>query len=174
MSASKFVMAKKLQRVQLALMDEKISETSLDVLLPIIFEQCYKENLTFWFSFLEDCVVLNLRDVEHENYELNIRYTYPTARLGEDQFDHYKECVLINAFLITKKHEEVNSDKEIDIISGDGVVPQPIRVAIESLRKKGVPVTPEGIMNHLPLGEMSNNNRMQCNKYLKKMKEESQ
>lgn len=175
MSNSKFVMAQKLQRVQLALMNTEISETSLDVLLPLIFQECCKEKLTFWFNFLEDCIVLNLRDVEHENYELNIRCAYQSTPLDARKEDYYKEAVLINAFLITKKSTKINSDKnERGIISSDEVMPQAIRIAIDKLKAKGVPVTPEAILNHLPTGEMSNDHRIKCNKYLKKMKESSQ
>ena len=74
MSTSKFIMACKLSNVQQKLMAVTIEDMSLDGLLPLIYKECLKENLTFWFNFMEDACVLNLRDIEHENHELNIRY----------------------------------------------------------------------------------------------------
>ncbi|MBQ6350245.1 MAG: hypothetical protein IJI42_04885 [Methanobrevibacter sp.] len=177
MSNSKFIMAKKLQRVQVALMEEKISSTQLQVLLPLIFKKCLKENMTFWFNFLEDACVLNLRDVEHENTELNIRYAYPSVPLGEKGLDKFKETLLVNAFLITKSSVKVNvassaREEETRIIDSDEVMPASIRKAIEKIQKKGIPVTVDTIRNHLQLSKMSTSNRIECNRYLKKMEEE--
>ena len=69
MSESKFIMAKKLAIIQRRLMGMNITESDYDSLLPLIFKECIKDNLTFWFNFMEDAAVLNLRDIEHENYE---------------------------------------------------------------------------------------------------------
>lgn len=189
MSQSKFIMAKKLQRVQIALMEEEISSTQLNVLLPLIFKKCIKENMTFWFNFLEDACVLNLRDVEHENTELNIRYAYPggysTMPIDENKISYYKETLLINAFLITKKPVEfklnmdnvtiassATSEDETQILDSDELMPKSIRKAIEKIQKKGIPVTPEAIRNHLQLSKMSTSSRIECNRYLKKMEGE--
>lgn len=178
MSQSKFIMAQKLQRVQVALMEEEISSTQLNFLLPLIFKKCLEENMTFWFNFLEDACVLNLRDVEHENTELNIRYAYSTMPIDENKIDYYKETLLINAFLITKSSVNINvassenTEDETQILNSDEVMPKSIRKAIEKIQKKGIPVTPEAIRNHLPLSKMSTSNRIECNRYLKKMMEE--
>lgn len=180
MSNSKFIMAKKLAVVQEELMSKTIDDVSLDGLLPLIFKICREENLMFWFNFLEDAVVLNLRDVSHENHELNIRYAYETVPKTADSLEYYKTHVLINAFLITKEsvlsedNNVASSDAlprgvETPILSGDRPVPKPIRNAIDRIQGKGIPVTAETIHNHLPLGEMSVSSRLECNKYLKEM-----
>ena len=179
MSHSKFIMAKKLHNIQRNLMGETINEETLDELIPLIFKACLKEKLTFWFNFLENELVLNLRDVEHENYELNIRQYYiPNAKT-----DDLKKMVLVNTFLIVKKSvsleqsddasSQIKPDEPI-IISGDKPVPPHIREAIETIQAKGIPVTPEAINNHLPTSKMSSSATMQCNKYLKEMREASQ
>ena len=95
MSQSKFIMAKKLCKVQKRLMEVKIEEFTLENLLPLIFQECLKENLTFWFNFIEDAAVLNLRDVEHENYELNIRHHYANAPLSQENIDAVKLNLLV-------------------------------------------------------------------------------
>lgn len=179
MSKSKFIMARRLVRVQKNLMSKTINEDTLDGLISLIFKECLKEKLTFWFNFLENEVVLNLRDIEHENYELNIRQHYTET----DKPDDLKKMVLVNTFLITKNSvefehsNEASSQKKSDethIISGDKPVPPHIREAIEKIQAKGIPVTPETIRNHLPTKEMSTNATIQCNNYLKKMMEASQ
>ena len=177
MSKSKFIMAQKLQRVQVALMEEEISSTQLNVLLPLIFKKCLEEKMTFWFNFLEDACVLNLRDVEHENTELNIRYAYTNVPLSEQEVDIFKETLLINAFLITSSSVKLNvasskTEDETLIIDNDEIMPPEIRKAIERIQKKGMPVTPNAIRNHLSLSKMSTGDRITCNRYLKKMKEE--
>lgn len=171
MSESKRFMAEKLSVVQQSLMGMSFEDTSLQSLLPIIFKECIKENLTFWFSFIENTGVLNLRDTLHENYELNIRlYTS-----NNEDLDTLKENLLINTFLITKestsniassaKNEEVTHH----LISNDKPVPKHISKAIEKIQAKGIPVTKEAIKNHLPLKEMSSSARLECNRYLKNM-----
>ena len=172
MSESKRVMAEHLARVQRKIMGMSFESITLEDLLPIIFEECLKENMTFWFSFVEDTCVLNLRDIRYENYELNIRLYHETGVNPTE----IKTELLINTFLITQKsHEiknnEVSSAPKDDgvVISNDQPVPKPIREAIKKIEAKGIPVTPEAIQHHLPLGEMSNDSRMKCNKYLKSM-----
>lgn len=171
MSESKRVMAEKLSVVQRSLMGRSFEDTSLQSLLPIIFQECLKENLTFWFSFIENTGVLNLRDTLHENYELNIRlYTGNNTDL-----DSLKETLLINTFLITKESTSTiassakNEEITHHLISNDKPVPKHIRKAIDKIQSKGIPVTPEAIQNHLPLGKMSTSARIECNNYLKQM-----
>lgn len=172
MSNSKFVMTRKICNVQIRLMEIEIKDISFNSLLPLIFKECLKENLTFYFNFIENHCVLNLRDVEHENYELNIRVYY-TNNLT---FEELKRQALINAFLITTGKSEMElSSKDASsakpIISGDKPTPTHISKAIETLNAKGVPITVESIRNHLPLGQMGTSARLECNKYLKQMRE---
>lgn len=170
MSESKLVMARKLSNVQQSLMSMEFEDTNLQTLLPLIFKECVKENLTFWFSFIENTAILNLRDVQHDNYELNIRQYYDGGKIED-----FKKQLLLNTFLIIPKSvpilqeptNETSSAKPI--ISNDKVMPKHIRKAIDTIEAKGIPVTRETIKNHLPLNQMSNSARMECNKYLKEM-----
>lgn len=180
MSNSKFIMAQKLQKVQVKLMQEKISETSLDVLLPLIFQKCLEENLTFWFNFMEDAIVLNLRDVANENYELNIRYAYhpvpPISNPGD--IEAYKVNVLLNAFLITTDSHVDNvassapqkeESNEKPIKESNLVPPPAIRVAIDELEKVGMEITRKNVGDQLNLKQMSQDKRRQCIAYLRDM-----
>lgn len=172
MSASKLLMAQKLSHVQEKLMGKKFEDFNLTTLLPSIFEECLKEKLTFWFSFVEQTAVLNLRDVEHENYELNIRLHYGTGDITEDYMIELKRQLLLNTFLITQNMfalDKETTETESKILSSDKPIPGHIRKAIETIESKGIPVTKEAIQNHLPLGKMSTNARMECNKFLKEM-----
>ena len=167
MSVSKFVMAQKLHNVQKSLMSESLKGISVEMLLSKCFQACSEEGLCFWFNFLEDSAVLNLRDVEHENFELNIRLHYSQCKN-----DDVKLLLLCNAFLIVKEAVKVSQkDKSEGIINTDIPVPPHIRETIKVLEDKGVPVTAESIRNHLPLKNMGNNARMKCNNYLKQMEE---
>lgn len=175
MSNSKFLMAQKLQKVQIELMQEEISETSLDVLLPLIFQKCLEENLTFWFNFLEDAIVLNLRDVANENYELNIRYAYHSIPTTANEIEAYKVNVLLNAFLITTQshvassapQKEEHSEKPIK--ESNQVPPSAIRVAIDELEKAGMEITRKNVEGQLNLKQMSQDKRRQCIAYLRDM-----
>ena len=182
MSASKFVMAQKLQNVQSSLMGMELDFLDFPRLLSIIFEECRKENLTFWFNFIDDTCILNLRDTQHENYELNIRYLYEGMTLFDDGnvLDKIKLYVLQNTFLLTENSVEgfqekkvAASSESIDILAGDKPVPKHISKAIETIQAKGIPVTIEAIRNHLPLNEMSTSSRIECNRYLKEHMEAS-
>lgn len=172
MSESKFIMAQRLHDVQVKLMGETINDDSLDVLLPLIFQRCSEQKLTFWFNFYEHECVLNLRDVSHENYELNIRQ-YIGDSLNLDNIEDIKKQVLVNAFLITKEcvTVDVASSEKSSIISTDKPTPKHIQNAIQKIQDKGIPVTPQTIHNHLPLHQMSTNERLKCNKYLKQMED---
>ena len=181
MSQSKFIMAKKLQKVQLDLMQMEISKISYDVLLPLIFKKCYENNLTFWFNFLEDAAVLNLRDVEHENYELNIRHHYANAPLSQENIDAVKLNLLVNAFLVTtakevidmpmKENPEPNKVQEKPIKESNLVPPTSIRTVIDMLEKNGEQVTRKSIQEYLQMDKMSTDNRRRCIAYLKSMEE---
>ena len=177
MSASKFIMAQKLHKVQLSLMGINLDFLNFEELLSTVFQECSKENLTFWFNFHEDYCALNLRDVANENYELNIRHAYVGVPLTQDVINEMKIYLLQDSFLLTEKSvkgisysfKEVASSEEINILEGNKPVPKPIGKAIETIQAKGIPVTVDTIMNHLPLGQMSTSSRMECTKYLKEM-----
>lgn len=186
MSTSKFTMAQKLQKVQVALMEDEISSTQLQVLLPLIFKKCLEEKMTFWFNFLEDACVLNLRDVEHENTELNIRYAYQHIPFDDEKLSYYKESLLINTFLITKKPYEFKLDMDNVTIASSVeeetldeppikesklVPPTSIRTVIDMLEKNKEPVTRKSIQKYLQMDKMSTDNRRRCIAYLKSMEE---
>lgn len=182
MSPSKKVMAMKLCNVQKRLMEQDIESSTVEYLIPLIFKECLRENLTFWFSFLEDCAILNLRDIVHENYELNIRYHYTTAPLSAERIDAVKSELLMNVFLITKAATDVIGDKKENVKEATGatahfynirdsniVPPTPIRIAIEECEKKNEEVTRKNLENKLNLGQMTQEKRRQCIAYLKSM-----
>lgn len=175
MSQSKFIMAQKLNNIQKSLMSMTIDDMDINTLIPLIFEECQKESITFWFNFIEDSLVLNLRDIEHENYELNIRYYIPEYKNMPESvgMDKAKQELLINAFLLTPKSlpniASSDNTKEDTLLSSDKPIPPHIREAIKTIEGKGIPVSVEAIHNHLPLGEMSNSARLECNNYLKEM-----
>ena len=179
-SASKVIMAQKLQSVQVKLMKEEITDSSLSYILPLIYQKCHEENLTFWFNFLEDACVLNLRDVSHQNNELNIRYAYPSIPLDMKHLNYFKEMVLMNTFLLTtapvqfhKKSEDSSAKQESykPIKESNLVPPTSIRTVIDMLEKTGEPVTKKSIEKYLQMDKMSTDNRRKCIAYLKSMEE---
>ena len=173
MSESKFVMAQKIFNVQKALMGKEIQDFTLDFLIPLIFNECSKENMVFWFNFYEHEVVLNFRDISHENYELNIRQYYESM----EDIDSIKLQVLTNAFNLTVEKVTLgnassapqNDETSANLISGDKVTPQPIRKAIEKIQSKGIDVTKEAIKNHVAWTQLSTDQRIKCTKYLDNM-----
>ena len=180
MSNSKFVMAQKLSRVQLELMNETITDTSLDSLISLIFKACSKQDLCFWFNILENEVVLNLRDVSHENYELNIRRYYEVASFDGARMDELKKEVLINAFLITNESvsvsnvassEQQETETTEGIISTSKPTPPHVSEVIKIIKSKGIPVTKEAINNHLPWNSMGSNARIKCERFLSEMED---
>ena len=174
MSESKFVMAKKLSSVQTALMGETINDLSLDNLIPLIFKACLKENLCFWFNVIENELVLNLRDIGHENYELNIRQHYDIISF-DGNMDSLKKQVLINAFLITSNNISVeenvaNSDDSGDkLISTEKLPPKTINRVIKELHEKGIDVNRSSVKNNIPWSQLSTDERIKCTNYLKNM-----
>ena len=176
MSKSKTVMAGKLCNVQKRLMEQDIESSHVHVLIPLIFKECLRENLTFWFSFMEDCAVLNLRDIVHENYELNIRYHYPSAPISAERIDAMKSELLMNAFLITKESTKMdvassapNKGPETKIQESSMVPPTSIRTVMAMLEKNNEPITKKNIEHYLQLDKMSTDNRRRCIAYLKQM-----
>lgn len=180
-AVSKVIMACKLHEVQKNLMGKKFESLTLDHILPLIFKECNKQNMTFWFNFLEEACVLNLRDTRHENYELNIRYAYENAPINIEKINKYKLILLINTFLITSnpidvvassaKKEKTNKQENKPIQESNLVPPRAIRAAMDTIKGRGDKVTKKAIEHELQLDKMSIDNRRQCIAYLKDMKE---
>ena len=169
---SKITIYKKLGNVQERLMGEEISSMDLEDLLPLIFKECLKENLVFYFNFVENACVLNLRDRSIENLELNIRLYYsdnlPSKKL--------KEKVLCNAFLLTSQPNVASSadtkkDDEKQIQESTIVPPRAIRAAMDTITARGDKVTKTALEKELQLNKMSTDNRRQCIAYLRDMEE---
>ncbi|MBO6274813.1 MAG: hypothetical protein J6M91_04625 [Methanobrevibacter sp.] len=181
MSESKRIMARKLYNVQRVLMDMEIQDFSLESLTSLIFNECSKENLCFWFNFIEETCVLNLRDIHHENYELNTRVHYDNALFNGISVDDLKVMAFKNTFLLTEnkvllENNEASSENitkeetsDAKIISGDKVTPIPIRKAIEKIKGKGIDVTKEAIKNHVPWSQLSTDQMIKCTNYLNQM-----
>lgn len=185
MSESKFVMAQKLHNVQESLMGKSLNFLKFEELLAVIFEECSKESLTFWFNFHEDNCVLNLRDIEHENYELNIRKSYVGVPLTDEALIENKIQLLQNAFLLTEEsivgfqakpiaEPTINSSDEKDsvddlIFTSDKPIPPHVSNAIEKIKAKGIPVNKESLRNHIPWDKISTEQRIKCTNYLNEM-----
>ena len=173
---SKTGMYQKLCKVQQKLMAEEIKSIELKDLLPIIFEKCLEENMMFYFNFIENACVLNLRDISSDNMELNIRLYYPSDKIDCKLL---KEQVLINAFLLTKKASVISiassatkeEEQEKKIQVSNAVPPTSIRTVIDMLEKQGEPVNKKTIQQYLQLDKMSMDNRRRCIAYLKSMEE---
>ena len=182
MAQSKFVMAQKLHDVQKSLMGKKINPHEFEETLRLIFEECSKENLTFWFNFYEDYCALNLRDVQHENYELNIRCAYVNVPTAPEEIIQNKIHLLQNTFLLieepvvgfqspTTDSSGENSQGNYDelILTSDKPIPPHVNKAIDKIKAKGIPVTKESIKNHIPWGSISTDQRIKCTNFLNEM-----
>lgn len=187
MSESKTFMARKLSRVQEILMGMEFEDTDLHTILPIIFKECRKENMTFWFNFIENSCVLNLRDTKRDNYELNIRQYIGNSE--NNDFASIKRQVLCNAFLLTVKAHPIKTaentpnmgaiakavkeqqKRDAKILESTIVPPSAIRVAMEECEKQNEPINRKNIENKLNLKSMSQDKRRQCIAYLKDMEE---
>ena len=174
---SKTVMYQKLCNVQQKLMAKEIPSVELRDLLPVIFEKCLEENMMFYFNFIENACVLNLRDITQDNMELNIRLYYPNENIDCKLL---KEQVLINAFLLTKKASVINNASSTNkndvkhdkpIKQSNAVPPTAIRTVIDMLEKNNEPVTRQSIQKYLQFDKMSTDNRRRCIAYLKTMEE---
>ena len=161
------MLTQKLVNVQKNLMGIHIKSTVLDNLIPLIFKECVKEKVMFYFTFVENTAILKLRDLESENKELNIRLYHENIT----EYETLKKALLINAFLITSKKENFTQSKSSEkrIISSDTTTPAPIQRAIEKIQKKGVPVDRRTIERHIDLGSMGADVRKKCIHYLKNM-----
>lgn len=174
MSASKLIMAKKLCNVQKELMKQEIEDDSLESLIPLIFNECLKQGIMFFFTISEDLVILKLRDTQHDNYELNIKHAH--SQNFSTQMDTFKRNLLFNTFLLTKKSQDFDASsaekEEKDkgkIQMTDAVPPTSIRTVIDMLEGNGEEVTKKSIEKYLQLDKMSQDNRRRCIAYLRTM-----
>ena len=175
---SKTVMYQKLCKVQQKLMAEEIPSVELRDLLPVIFEKCLEENMMFYFNFIENTCVLNLRDISSDNMELNIRLYYPSDKIDCKLL---KEQVLINAFLLTKKASVISiassaNKKDVkheghQIKESNLVPPRAVRTAMDVITQRGDKITKKAIEKELHFDKMSIDNRNQCIAYLRSMGE---
>lgn len=161
----------KLSNIQKNLMGIHIKNTALDTLIPLIFKECAKEKLMFYFTFVENTAILKLHDLDGENKELNIRLYHETS---PEKYEEHKKALLLNTFLITSKKEDFTHSKssekrQDEIISTDTTTPAPIQRAIEKIKQKGIPVDRKTIEKHIDLGSMGADVRKQCINYLKNM-----
>lgn len=181
--SNKVSMYQRLSRVQCILMGMDIPSVELEDLLPLIFKECLRENLMFYFNFIENACVLNLRDIKDENLELNIRLYYPNDAKDISCIG-LKEQILLNAFLLTKKGTMIDnassdittkeSSKKEDvppIKESKLVPPTAIRTVISVLEENNEPITRKSIQKYLQMDKMSTDNRRRCIAYLKSMKE---
>ncbi len=119
---------KKLARIQRKLMGVEMSKSGyngfkkfhyyeLEDILPHIFQACFEEELTLFFSFTEDQAVLHIKSWEKEGTvgtrdEVSIRAPFPeiTPNKGDNKIQtagaymtYLKRYLLMNTFLITEK-----------------------------------------------------------------------
>lgn len=171
------LLIQRLCNVQKNLMSKTIEDNSLNNLLSLIFQECLKENMTFYFNFLENQAVLNLCDLDKEHNELHFRLAYSDDCKVSD--NTLKIFLLENTFLLTPSGHEVSSDNpeeetvkpEKPIQESNLVPPRAIRAAMEVIEKRGETPTKNLIEKELQLDKMSTDNRRQCIAYLKDMKE---
>lgn len=182
---NKNVMYQRLSNIQTSLMMQSISSMELEDLLPLIQRECLHENLMFYFNFIENACVLNLRDITSENRELNIRLYYSTNNDDEISIKKLKEQVLINAFLLTKKGTSLKSSGDASsadieetpkkeenskpIQESNSVPPRAIRAAMDTITARGDEITKTALEKELQLNKMSTDNRRQCIAYLRDM-----
>ena len=172
------LLIQRLCNVQKNLMSKNIEDNSLNNLLQLIFKECIKENMTFYFNFLENQVVLNLCDLDKEHNELHFRLSYSDECKVSD--NTLKIFLLENTFLLTPSGCDVASSEDIPeeketvkkekpIQESNIVPPSAIRVAMEECEKQGEPVTRKNVENKLNLKSMSQDKRRQCIAYLRDM-----
>lgn len=170
------LLIQRLCNVQKNLMSKTIEDNSLNNLLSLIFQECLKENMTFYFNFLENQAVLNLCDLDKEHNELHFRLAYSDDCKVSD--NTLKIFLLENTFLLTPGHEVSSDNPEEETVKPEKpiqesnlVPPSSIRAAIEECEKQGEPITRKNLESKLNLKSMSKDKRRQCIAYLRDMKE---
>lgn len=173
----------KISDVQRELMSHEL-EGDYKYLVPVVLDTCQKHGLTFYFNFLEDSVVLNIVDWTSDDYsELHVRLNLKVVENANFNMNTIKFLVLCNAFLLTeqssqitnpykeaeKEVEEDETAKEYDelIFSSDKPIPPHVSKAIDTITKKGIPVTKQSLRNHIPWKEISTTQRVNCTEYIK-------
>lgn len=155
---------KKLAHIQCELLKKDIPKSGknnhkgfryheLEDLIPPIFEECMKQELTLVFTFVENAAVLKLRDWNSKD-EISVRVTTPELVIPEKNpnnqliqavganVTYLKRYLLVNTFLITEK-EVIDSDnpsKKSEPVKevADVNVPLLLVEAEKKLKSKGV------------------------------------
>lgn len=171
------LLIQRLCNVQKSLMSKSIEDNSLNILLPVIFKECLKENMTFYFNFIENQVVLNLCDLLKEHNELHFRLSYSNEDMVSDC--SLKLFLLENTFLLTTAPVDVLSSENISeqkdlveekpIQQSNIVPPSAIRVAMEECNHNDEEITRKNIESKLNLKGMTQDKRRQCIAYLRDM-----
>lgn len=162
----------------------------LEDLIPPIFEECMKQELTLMFTFVDNAAILKLKDWNGKD-EISVRITQPELVIPEKNpnnqliqavganVTYLKRYLLINTFLITEK-EVIDSDnvassaekvtfKETSEPKSNIDVPSLIKEAKEKLVKKGVEPTNKAIKNQVrTLKTYSVADRRAINEYFKR------
>ena len=102
----------------------------LEDLIPPIFEECMKQEITLVFTFVENAAILKLHDWNSKD-EISVRITQPELVVPEKNpnnkliqdcganVTYLKRYLLVNTFLITEK-EVIDSDNGGDVASSAG------------------------------------------------------
>lgn len=169
----------KISEIQKNLMGEKIEDYSLNTLIPLIFKECQKQNLMFFFNFIENACVLNIRGTS-EDMELNVRYHHNYTEITPEISERIESRLLQNTFLLVSKgillEDVVENEPEIHehkkrIHESDLVPPRAIRAAMEDIEKRGETPTRKLIEKELHLDKMSTDNRRLCIAFLRSMED---
>lgn len=199
---------KKLAEVQCALLHKEIPKSGynkhkgfkyheLSDLIPPIFEECMKQELTLVFTFIEDAAILKIRDW-NGNDEISVRITVPELIVPEKNPNnqliqavganatYLKRYLLVNTFLIMEE-ELIDSDNTEEApassakTSGDKPVAdidinELIKKATETLQKKGLSdaeITPKAVKRQVMTMVNTPPERRAVNNYFKDLKEGS-
>lgn len=137
----------------------------LEDLIPPIFEECMKQELTLIFTFVENAAILKLHDWNSKD-EISVRITQPELVIPDKNpnnqliqacganVTYMKRYLLVNTFLITEK-EMIDSD-DSPAISEPKSKPETVDLNVgllvaeaeANLKKKGLDdseITPQAI-----------------------------
>ena len=202
---------KKLATVQCELLKKHIKKSGynnhkrfdyyeLEDLIPPIFEECMKQELTLVFTFVENAAILKIRDWNGKD-EISVRVTVPDLVIPDKNPNnaliqavganstYLKRYLLVNTFLIMEKEvidsdnskdnttskENASSakDNEVADINIEGLITE----ANETLLKKGVSeseITPRALKRQVMKMVHTPPERRAVNNYFKGLKEGSQ
>ncbi len=156
---------------------KKFHYHELEDILPSIFQACFKEELTLYFSFTEDQAVLHIKSWKKEGAvgtrdEVSIRAPFPeiTPNKGDNKIQtagaymtYLKRYLLLNTFLITEKDvidaagsncdcncNDKSAAKKSKNAPAKGLdIPKPIRNASNLCKRAYGNVTQEGLIEKL-------------------------